>query len=171
LAVSTPVSVEFEIAPRRAGTNLVGVSVDFTLTIRNIGQVPARAVRLEVYLLTAGEQQQAQLEALFDGPVDRPIVTPFDLPAAGDTEVSAVTTVPFADANQVQLLGRPIVVPIVVAVARYDWGEGGEGRLARAFVLGVKREGSDRLAPFWLDRGPRMFDAVGWRPHSDGRHG
>lgn len=162
--------LEFEIAPRRAGTNLIGVSVDFSLLVRNIGQVPARAVRLEVYLLTADDQQAARLALLFEGPVDRPIIAPFDLPPGGDAEVSSVTSLPLADINQVQLLGRPIVVPIVVALARYEWGEGGEGMLGRAFVLGIKREESDRLAPFWLDRGPRMFDAIGWRAHSEGRH-
>lgn len=163
--------LEFEISPRRAGTNLTGVSVDFGLAVRNIGQAPARDVRLMAYLLTSSDDQEARLGALFETPVRKPIVAPFDLVADDVAEVSAITTLPFGEVNQVMLLGRPIVVPIVAVVATYDWGEAGQGMLARSFILGIRRPEGDRLAPFWLDRGPRMFDAVGYRPHSAGRHG
>ena len=162
--------LEFEINPRRAGTNLTGVSVDFGLSVRNIGQVPARAVRLAVYLLTSSEEQEARLAALFDAPVRKPIIAPFDLMPDNVAEVSAVTTLPFDEVNQVALLGRPIVVPVVAVVATYDWGEAGQGLQAQSYILGIRRPEGDRLAPFWLDRGPRMFDAVGHRAHHAGRH-
>lgn len=162
--------IEIEIAPRRAGTNLTGISADFDVVLRNIGQVPARAVRIAVYLMTSNDDQDAQLTSLFEAPVRRPMVAPFDLPPGGGERVGAVTTLPFAEVHQVMLLGRPIVVPIVAVVATYDWGETGQGLTARSFILGIRRPEGDRLAPFWLDRGPRMFDAIGQRPHSAGRH-
>lgn len=161
--------LDIEIAPRRAGTNLTGISADFDFAIGNIGQEPARNVRVAVHLLTSNEDQDARLSALIDAPIRKPLIAPFDLAPDAVERLSAVTTLPFDEVYQVMLLGRPMMIPIVAIVAHYDWGGAGQGTTARSFILGIRRPEGDRLAPFWLDRGPRMFDTIGQRQHSVGR--
>ena len=61
--------------------------------------------------------------------------------------------------------GREIFVPLITVDARYDIGDGARGQTAAAFAIGRIRKGGAKLAPFWLDIPPKMFDALSARPH------
>ena len=55
-------------------------------------------------------------------------------------------------------------VPLVAAIAQYGAG-GTPATAARSFAVGIAREGTDKLAPFWLDTPAAMQDRVAARPH------
>ena len=61
--------------------------------------------------------------------------------------------------------GRAMLVPVVAVNAVYRWAGGEAGQTARAFVVGVEREGQAKLAPFWLDA-LRMHEQLAARPHT-----
>jgi hypothetical protein len=47
-------------------------------------------------------------------------------------------------------------------------GGGGEGQASASFLVGRGTDGDEKLAPFRLDLGPRIFRGLSSRPHSMG---
>lgn len=145
----------------RAGVNLVTATADVAVTVRNVSDVTATGIALEVRLLSAQPGQDAVLATLFSGPVDRPATPLFDL-APGETKrVRTLATMP-RDAITVLTAGeRPMFVPVVAIRAMH-----GGGQTTSVHAIGIERPGQAKLGPFWLDQPPRMFDAIGVRPHT-----
>lgn len=162
--------LEIDFVARRAGTNMTSATVDFELAIRNIGSVVANDVRVMVQLLTANPHQNAQLQTVFDRPTDQPIMAPFALDPQDTARINAVGTLAIEKINRLELEGRPMFVPIMAVRAVYSWADnrGDRGSTANAYILGVGREGQDKMQPLWLDSGPRMVDRITYRLHEIG---
>lgn len=160
--------IETVFTPRRAGTNLTSAAVDYEIVLRNIGEVAARGVIVDIRLLTASNAQEAQLAALFAAPVDRPAVASFDLAPGGQIELSGMAMLPRDSVNAMTAAGRALFVPVLAVNILYRWGGGESGQTATAHVIGIERGAGAKLAPFWLDTGPRMFDTVAARVHDLG---
>lgn len=156
--------LEVAFRPRRAGTNLTSAAVDYELVVRNTGTLPAYDVRLGVDLVTAGNDHDAQLRALFDQGIERPATPPFDLAAGAERTVRAMVMLPKDAITVVSVRGRPMFVPMVAVNALYRW-DGGTGQTASSHVVGIERTAGERMRPFWLDVTPRMHDVVSERPH------
>ncbi|HEY8434962.1 MAG TPA: hypothetical protein VIK68_10175, partial [Sphingomicrobium sp.] len=60
-----------------------------------------------------------------------------------------------------ELGGKQVFVPVIAFNALYQWS-GGEGHTAASYMLGRDTEG-EKLAPFRLDLGPRIFRGVASR--------
>lgn len=160
-----PSTLVFELITRRAGTNLTGAAVDYAVRLRNDGDQPAQGVRLELKMLSASVQQDAQLRAIFARPVEKPVVAPFDLPPGADMEVTGMALAPLGSMNALTMEGRPYFVPVLAMQARYSLeGVDDERQATAAFMIGIERGGA-KMAPFALDGGPRMFKDVGQRRH------
>lgn len=167
--------LEMEFTPQRAGTTLTEAMVEFHLDVRNIGSVPATDVRIMVQLLTANAQQNAQLSGVFALPTDHPVLVPFVLEPRDTASINAVGTLALDKIHRVDLQGRPMFVPILAIRAVYGWGGAGpdpsvvgHGSTANAYILGIDRDGGDKMQPFWLDGGPRMADRITYRLHEIG---
>ena len=167
--------LEMEFSPQRAGTTLTEAMVEFHLDVRNIGSVPATDVRIMVQLLTANAQQNTQLSGVFALPTDHPVLVPFVLEPRDTASINAVGTLALDKIHRVDLQGRPMFVPILAIRAVYAWGGAGadpsavgHGSTASAYILGIDRDGSDKMQPFWLDGGPRMADRITYRLHEIG---
>lgn len=151
-------TLELELAPKRAGTNLLSASVEYSLTLRNTGALPASGVRLDIRLLSAGPEQDAILDLLFAQPIAQPITPPFDLPPAGTLTLEGMVMHPKETLTLLDVPGRALFVPVLAANVRYAW-DGGEGRTASSWVVGMVRGEGARLQPFRRD-GARMFETV-----------
>lgn len=162
--------LEIDFVAKRAGTNLTSATVDFELGVRNIGSVAAHDVRILVQLLTANPAQSAQLHSVFRRPVDQPIMAPFGLDPLDTARINAVGTLASDKINRIDLDGRTMFVPILAVRAVYGWaGNKGEpGATANAYILGVDRDGQEKMEPLWLDNGPRMADRITHRLHEIG---
>ena len=57
-------------------------------------------------------------------------------------------------------------MPTVGFNAVYRWA-GGEGQTSASFLIGRETKG-EKMAPFRLDRGPRIFRGLGARLHTVG---
>jgi hypothetical protein len=136
------------------------VVVDFELELFNSGSAPARAVLVEASLFNAGPAQEQQLGAFFTNPVgegERIVVIP---PLK---RISLKTQVVTAR-DQVQayeLAGRQVFVPLIAFNALYRWS-GGDGQTSVSYLLGRNTTG-EKMAPFRLDLGPRIFRGVAGR--------
>jgi hypothetical protein len=154
--------LEIEFKPDRAVVDDNRAAVAFEISVLNSGSVPARDVLLEASLFNAGPMQDQQIKLFFDNPVakgDRiPVIPPL--------QRVTVNTAVFLARDQVrpiEIEGRPLFVPMVAFNALYRWS-GGEGQTSASYLVGKQTKG-DKLAPFRLDLGPRIFRGLEGREH------
>lgn len=147
------------VAPRRAGLNLLTATADVEVTVANAGAAPLAGIRLAAGLATAADVDATTLAAFADGDAPRPVVAPFALAPGESRTIRTIVTLPLSELRAHEIGGRGIVVPALIVDVRHDAGQ----HLA-AYLLGIVREGSDKLAPFRTDA-PRMIERVAVRPH------
>jgi hypothetical protein len=117
-------------------------------------------VLAEASLFNAGSAQEQQIAAFFDKPVgkgERIAVMP---PLKRVTLRSQV----FASRDQLQayeLAGRQVFVPVIAFNAIYSWS-GGDAQTSAAYLLGRDTKG-EKMGPFRLDLGPRIFRGIAAR--------
>jgi hypothetical protein len=136
------------------------VTFEIEVELVNSGNAPARQVLVEASLFNASNSQDQQLEAFFANPRaegDR-------IPGIQPMKSVRIATKVVTEREHVQVYeirGRKVFVPIIAFNALYRW-RGGEGQTSASFLLGIdtKRE---KLAPFRLDLGPRLFNSVAAR--------
>jgi hypothetical protein len=158
--------LELVLEPRRGGLNLVTATLEAELSVRNVGDADAEEIAVAVQLFGARTGQDEAIGARFAEPGVKPATPPFALPAGHERRLRVVTALPRAELEPLVAGGRPMFVPVVAADARYRWAGEGAGQAAASWIVGIARDGSDKLAPFWLDVPPRMHDGLAARPHT-----
>ncbi|SFN69137.1 hypothetical protein [Sphingomonas sp. OK281] len=154
-----------ELRPLRAGLNLLSATVECEMVVTNTGTAPAESIRAGIALLTAHADQDIDLAAFNAAPVVRPSTPPFAL-APGETRtIRTVTAIAREAIRTMTAANRPMFVPVVATNILYVTA-GDEAQTARAWVVGIERVDSPKLAPFWLDAPARMYTTVAARPHA-----
>ena len=154
-----------DLRPLRAGLNLLSATVECEMVVTNTGTAPAEGIRAGIALLTAHADQDVDLAAFNAAPVVRPATPPFTL-APGETRtIRAVTAIARDAIRTMTAANRPMFVPVVATNILYATA-GDDAQTARAWVVGIERVDSAKLAPFWLDAPPRMYTTVAARPHA-----
>jgi hypothetical protein len=136
------------------------VSFEFELALQNSGNAPARAVLVEASLMNAGPYQDDEISAFYGAPVgegERIAVIPPLKTFLVQTKVIA----PRASVQLIEIGGRRVFVPLIAFNTLYSWSTG-EGQTSASYLLGRDTK-SDKLGPFRLDLGPRLFRSVGAR--------
>jgi hypothetical protein len=137
------------------------VTIEFELDLFNSGSAPARDLHVAVAMINAGETQDQALATFFaqrPGPGER-------IDAILPLKRVSLTTQIVTSREQVQVLelgGRQVFVPLIAFNANYGWS-GKEGQTSVSYLLGREGKG-EKLAPFRLDLGPRLFRGVAGRP-------
>ena len=152
--------IDIKFEPLRCIVEDERVSFEFELALFNSGSAPARDVLIEASTFNAGPTQDREIEAFFDNPVGEgeriaaiPPLKSFSL----RTQVSVAR-------DKVRVLeagGRHVFVPLMAFNAVYRWGSGA-GQSSAAYLLGRDTKG-EKMAPFRLDLGARVFRGVGQR--------
>lgn len=152
--------VEIGFRPLRCVLEDSRVVVDFEIELFNSGSAPARGVLVEATLFNAGPTQDRDIGAFFASPVgagDR-------IPAIAPLKRVAIRTKVVAPRENVQayeLAGRQVFVPLIAFNALYSWS-GGQGQTSVSYLLGRDTKG-EKMGPFRLDLGPRIFRGVAGR--------
>lgn len=137
------------------------VTLEIALELFNSGNLPARDVIVEAALINAGADQEQALAAFFARPPangERMEV----IPPLARTGFATQIVMPRTAVQPFDVGGRWVFVPLLALNGFYRRGSG-DGQTSVAFLVG--REGkSDKLAPFRLDLGPRIFRGLGARP-------
>ncbi len=154
-----------ELRPLRAGLNLLSATVECELVVTNTGTVSAEAIRAGVALLTAHADQDQDLAQFNAAPVVRPIAPPFVLSPGETRTIRTVTAIAREAIRTMTAANRPMFVPVVAANILYATA-GDDAQTARAWVVGIERTDSAKLAPFWLDGPAKMFTTVAAKPHA-----
>lgn len=154
--------LEIEFTPQRTVVEDGVVGVEFDVSVFNSGSVPARDVLVEARLLNAGAEHLSELRKFYVEPVARgsrvPVIDPLQR-----VSVSNAVAIPRSELQKIEVDGRELLVPLVAFNALYSWSSG-KGQTSTAFIVGKDLQG-DKLAPFRIDSGPKIFRGLAARDH------
>jgi hypothetical protein len=152
--------IEIGFQPVRCVLDSAKVTVDFEIELFNSGSAAARAVLVEASLFNAGADQDSQIASFFASPApegDRIDIIPPLQRFALRTQVN----VPLDQVQAYELAGRRVFLPLIAFNAFYAWSSG-DGQTSASYLLGRDTKG-EKLGPFRLDLGPRIFRGIGAR--------
>jgi hypothetical protein len=155
--------LERDIVPERAAATDSEVYVRYALTLTNRGDAEARNIRIDPRLFNAGAE--GEMMDFFQGTIHELSGSPQILIAPGGTlKLNGQVAMPNSELREIELAGRRIFVPMVAINVAYDWTDGGTGRTSRSWLVGREAETpSEKMGPFRLDLGPRIYRSVGRR--------
>ncbi len=153
--------LELNFDPIRCVVDDEKVTFEFELGLFNSGNGVARDVLLEATLFNAGPDQDREIASFFESPIGKgqriAAISPLQRISLR-TEVSA----PRTGLQLFEIAGRHVIVPLIGFNALYRWGMS-DGQTSQSFLLGRDTKG-DKLAPFRMDLGPRIFRGLAARP-------
>lgn len=152
--------LELDIAPARASSTESATTIDFELVVTNTGNEIARNIRIDMRMFNAADEQQ--IAAFLGGPIHRHSGSPHVTIAPGENmRLTADVGMKAEEVRAIELQDRRIFVPAIAMNVAYDWGEDGEGRSSRSWLVGRKPESpAARMGAFRLDLGPRIYRSV-----------
>ncbi|MEO7655014.1 MAG: hypothetical protein ABIS23_04940 [Sphingomicrobium sp.] len=153
--------VDLSFEPARCSVEDDKVVIDFEIEMMNRGNAPARAVLIEARMVNAGPSQDAEIGQFFSNPVGQGDRIDTIAPLSRVRIKSQIV----APRDQVQIYdvgGRKVFVPLVAFNVLYSWSRG-MGQTSLSFLVGRDTK-SDKMAPFRLDMGPRLFRGLGKQP-------
>ncbi|HEU0099169.1 MAG TPA: hypothetical protein VFQ67_10385 [Allosphingosinicella sp.] len=155
--------LELDIVPERAAATENEVYVRYALTLTNKGEADALNIRIDPRLFNAGAE--GEMLSFFQGPIHDESGSPHVVIPPGRTlKLNGQVAMPNAELREIELAGRRIFVPMVAINVAYDWAGGGGGRTSRSWLVGREAEvPTEKMGPFRLDLGPRIYRSVGRR--------
>ena len=165
LVVSTRLKPELAVyfQPDRAVVTESDVMLQFDVVVANSGSAPARDVLVEARMVSAHAGQDAEIAAFFQEPIgkgDRIAA----IPPLGKISLKSAVRLPISQLHNFTIEGRTLFVPLVAFNILFSGG----GQASASFLVGRGSEEDEKLAPFRLDLGPRIFRGLSSRPHSSG---
>jgi len=159
--------LELAFVPERAVATDAETIVHYELIIRNVGEDSARNIRIDTKMFNASAQRT--ISTFLKGAVHDRSGSPLVRVAPGaELKLSGQIAMPKDQVRGIEVQGRSIFVPVVAINVAYDWGVGdtpGSGRTSMSWLVGREPETpSDKMGPFRLDVGPRVYRSVGQRP-------
>jgi hypothetical protein len=152
--------IDIEFLPGRCIVDEQRAVVEFDIALYNSGSGPARDVLIEAAMFNAGQTQDTEIGAFFGNPVAKGDRIPLIQPLKRVSFKSAVSLT----REQLRVFeagGRRLFVPLVGFNALYRWS-GGEGQTSASYLVGREGDG-DKMSPFRVDLGPRVFRGLGAR--------
>jgi hypothetical protein len=168
LIVSTRLKPQLnvEFHPDRVVITDQEVLLQYEIVIANVGSAPARDLLVEGRLFTAHLGQDQEIAAFFQHPAtdgDRMA----SIAPLGRTSLKSVARLPLDQVNHFEAGERRMFVPLVGFNILYRFGSA-DGQTSASFLVGRGTEEDEKLAPFRLDVGPRIFRGLSSRAHSIG---
>ena len=155
--------IELEFTPTRCIVEEERAIIQFDVAMFNSGGAPARDLLLEMGIFNAGPSQDEEIAVFQAKPPGAgprvPVIEPLRRVERSSQIAVGLDKLRVFEAN-----GRRFFVPMLVLNAYYGWS-GGEGRTSASFLVGRDGTDSDKMAPFRLDLGPRVFRGLGAREH------
>jgi hypothetical protein len=152
--------LELDIEPDRASATEEAATLHYELVVTNVGNETARNIRIDTRMFNAADEQQ--IAAFLGGPIHRHSGSPHvTIPPGESMRLGAGIGMKGDEVRAIELQGRRIFVPSVAMNVAYDWGENGEGRSSKSWLVGRKPDDPKaRMGAFRLDLGPRIYRSV-----------
>lgn len=152
--------VEIAMQPLRCTVTDTNVTFEIELELFNSGSAPARDILVEAVMVNASENQDQELAAFFarpPGPGQRIEV----IHALNRTAFVTQVVIAREHVHGFNMQGREVFVPLLAFNAFYRRGSG-EAQSSVAYLVGPATK-AEKLAPFRLDLGARLFESLAAR--------
>jgi hypothetical protein len=146
--------IEIGFNPVRCTVEKEQVIFEFELELFNSGSTPARGVLTRANMFNAGPTQDQDIAAFFADPVNEGERMDVILPMER-VQLRPQLGMDIADLRVLEAGGRKFFVPLIAFTILYDRG-GNWGQTSTAYLMGRDTKG-EKMAPFRLDLGPRIF--------------
>lgn len=157
--------LEMEFTPARMVASDADVAVHYELAIRNRGDQAAGHLRIEARMFNASTAQAREIDAFFAEPArSRGVANSVLVPAGQTIRLVNRVSMPRDQVREISIGGRPLFIPTVAVTLAYAWGEIGEGQTSKSWLVGIEAQDAEKMGPFRLDLGPRVYRSVGGRP-------
>ena len=153
--------IELGFQPSRCAIEDDKVTIDFEIEMVNSGNAPARAVLVEARLVNAGPGQDSEIGQFFSNPVGKGERIDTIAPLKNVRIKSRIVT-PRENVQVYDVGGRKVFVPLIAFNILYDWSRG-KGQTSASYLVGRDTK-ADKMAPFRVDLGPRLFRSLGQTP-------
>ncbi|QGP79914.1 hypothetical protein [Sphingobium sp. CAP-1] len=152
--------LDMDMAVGQARYSMVGVTIAYSLILHNRGTRPAQDILIRGIIGNAGAQQAALLQDFFAGDSGLPLHSAVAIAPGETRQLIGELRLSPEEILPVTMGQRSLLIPLAAFDMAYRWDaeEPGQGRTARAFIVGQEQEPpADRLAPLRLDQGPRQY--------------
>ena len=153
--------IELGFQPSRCSVEDDKVTIDFEIEMVNSGNAPARAVLIEARLVNAGPEQDSEIGQFFSNPVGKGERIDTIAPLKNVRIKSRIVT-PRENVQVYDVGGRKVFVPLIAFNILYDWSRG-KGQTSASYLVGRDTK-TEKMAPFRIDLGPRLFRSLGQAP-------
>jgi hypothetical protein len=159
--------LQLEFRPDRAAATPTEAAVQYELIVNNVGNAIAKNIRIEARMFNAGSDQDREIKAFFASPTanDGRNSRVLAIPPRKGARVRNVVAMSKQDMREITVEGRRLFIPMVAFNVIYEWGDGKSGQTSMSYLVG-REPGtpSQKMGPFRLDQGPRVYRSVGQRP-------
>jgi len=160
--------LDIELIPERTTADPEESAVEFELTIRNKGGSTAANVQLQAKLFCSTPEQDKEIAAFHrKKPGEHRTLAIPDIPAGQELRLKGRVDIKRDQIKVFRIEGRLLFVPLVAVNAFYGWANGRTGQTSKSFLVGREQaDSAEKMAPFRLDLGPRVYRTVGQRPYT-----
>jgi len=152
--------IEIGFQPLRCIVGEQRVTFEFEVELVNSGNAPARDVLIEGVFFNAGPTEDEEIGAYFESNSGQGEQIPV-IPPGQRINLRPQLDVALDQLRMLEAGERKFFVPLIALKAMYAWG-GGAGQSSAAWLLGRDTKG-EKLAPFRVDLGARVFRGLGAR--------
>ncbi|WP_207774799.1 hypothetical protein, partial [Sphingosinicella sp. YJ22] len=159
--------LDIALVPEKARVDLDQSVIEFELTVRNTGGSVARDVKLQARFFCSTDQQDQELAAYFKAkPGDYKTLTMPDIPAGGEIVMKGTVDITRDRISALKVADKLLFVPLIGVNAFYAWSTSRSGQTSKSFVIGRQPDNdNEKMGPFRLDLGSRVYRTIGQRPH------
>lgn len=145
------------------------LAVHFKLVVLNNGKGPARNILIEAKMFSASAQQPNEIAAFLATPVQTR-AQPLTLAPGRGVDTGGAVMMDRQEAREIQVEGRSLFIPTVVIRLVYQSAKGRSGQAHASYLIGIENPKSpEKMGPFRLDLGPRIYRSIGGRQIGNAR--
>lgn len=159
--------LDIALVPEKAHVDLDQSVIEFELTVRNTGGSVAKDVKLQARFFCSTDKQDQELAAYFKAkPGDYKTLDMPDIPAGGEIVMKGSVDITRDRISALKVADKLLFVPVIGVNAFYGWGTSRSGQTSKSFVIGRQPDNdNEKMGPFRLDLGARVYRTIGQRPH------
>lgn len=164
-AAETRPWIELEFKPETAAANDVQAQLLYTLTLRNTGPTEAGNVRVAARMFNIEAEPSPELAHFFSQPIGEPSFPIRAIAPGEEVTLRNALVMPRSEMRAIVVEGRKLFIPIAAFNVLYEWDGAKAGQTAMSYVVGRESQTpTQKMGPFRLDLGPRIYRSVGQRP-------
>lgn len=159
--------LDIALVPEKAHVDLDQSVIEFELTVRNTGGSVAKEVKLQARFFCSTDKQDQELSDYFKAkPGDYKTLSMPDIPPGGEIVMKGSVDITRDRISALKVADKLLFVPVIGVNAFYGWGTSRSGQTSKSFVIGRQPDNdNEKMGPFRLDLGARVYRTIGQRPH------